>query len=126
MSDPDTEHLAIATQLTDAVQTGNLEAVAELYADDLEVRQNTSEKLLDKEKALGVVRYLARTVKQLRYDDVRVQPTATGFVQQHVLCGEAPGGALRVRACFVATVHDGRIIRIDEYLDSAQLGPLRG
>jgi ketosteroid isomerase-like protein len=53
------------------------------------------------------------------------QPTPSGFVEQHVLRGTAPrGGQLSVLACLVVTVVGDRIVRIDEYLDSAALEPL--
>jgi ketosteroid isomerase-like protein len=46
-------------------------------------------------------------------------------VQQHVLRGVAPNGtALEIPACIVCTVRDGRIVRLEEYLDSAHTAPL--
>ena len=70
----------------------------------------------------GVTRAL-----ELRYEDIRVQPTPTGFVQQHVLCcRSATGVEVRAHACLVATVEDGRIRRLDEYLDAAAIAPLTG
>ena len=47
-----------------------------------------------------------------------------GFVQQHVLRGTAPGGALEVPAMMRVWVRDGRIGRIEEYLDTAQAAVL--
>jgi ketosteroid isomerase-like protein len=48
-------------------------------------------------------------------------------VQQHVLRGTAPNGKpLEVPACIVFTVRGGRVARLDEYLDTAQIAALRG
>ena len=35
------------------------------------------------------------------------------------------GGAFRMRACMNVTVRDGRIARLEEYLDGAHLKPLQ-
>jgi ketosteroid isomerase-like protein len=36
-------------------------------------------------------------------------------------CGAGPSGRFRFPACIVVTVQDGKITRLDEYLDSAHL-----
>jgi len=121
MSDP----TDVARQLIAAITTGNVAAVDALYHDDAVVFQNTSGATLSKRKMLGIIRFLATGVSELRYEDVRVQPTSTGFVQQHVLaCRSAAGVEVRAHACLVATVEDGRIRRLDEYLDAAAIAPL--
>ena len=55
----------------------------------------------------------------LRYEAVRLAPVPGGFVQQHVVRGRA----LVLPAVVVCQVRDGRITRLDEYFDSAQLAP---
>ncbi len=70
---------------------------------------------------------MVKNIAELRYEEVRRHATPTGFVQQHVLRGRAPNGTpLEVPACIVCAVAGGRITRLDEYLDSAQLEALRG
>jgi ketosteroid isomerase-like protein len=121
----DSTHVARA--LIAAITAGDVAAVDALYHDDAVVFQNTSGATLSKRKMLGVIRFLATGVSELRYEDVRVQPTPTGFVQQHVLaCRSASGVPVRAHACLVATVEDGRIRRLDEYLDAAAIAPLMG
>lgn len=121
----DSTHVARA--LIAAITAGDVAAVDALYHDDAVVFQNTSGATLSKRKMLGVIRFLATGVSELRYEDVRVQPTPTGFVQQHVLaCTSQSGVPVRAHACLVATVEDGRIRRLDEYLDAAAIAPLMG
>ncbi len=106
---------------------GDTEGVANLYAEDIVVFRNFDGRELVRKQVLKVVAFLVTNVRELRYDDLRVDPTPDGFVQQHVLRGIAPNGAeLRTYACLIAKVRDGRITRIDEYLDSAQMAPLMG
>ncbi len=119
--------LEIAKQLTARTLTGDTEGVGELYHDDAVVWRNFDERELAKKQVLKVIGLLAKGVADLRYEDLRVIATETGFVQQHVMRGRAQSGAeLRVPACLVATVEEGRIRRLDEYLDSAALAPLLG
>ena len=119
----DSTHVARA--LFAAIAGGDVDAVDALYHDDALVFMNTTGATLTKRKMLGVIRFLTTQVSELRYEDVRLQPTPTGFVQQHVLACRAPGGEeVRAHACLVAVVEDGRIRRLDEYLDAAAIAPL--
>jgi len=121
------EHVEIARRLIDAIGRGDIAAVEALYADDMTGWRNVDGRELSKRQMLKVVRFLASDVKDLRYDDVRIQPTATGYVQQHVLRATAPDGSpVEVPACLVVSVSGRAIRRIDEYMDSAALAPLLG
>ena len=61
----------------------------------------------------------------LRYEEMRVQPTPSGYVEQHVLRGTLrDGSTLEVPACLVVTVVDGLITRLDEYIDTAGIANL--
>jgi uncharacterized protein len=60
-----------------------------------------------------------------RYDIVRRERLSDGFLQQHVLRGTTRSGAtLEMPACLVVRVEQGRITRLDEYLDVAQAAVL--
>jgi ketosteroid isomerase-like protein len=55
------------------------------------------------------------------YDDRRVDTFATGFVARYsVSVVEHNGRRTSLWACIVAQCRDGRITRIDEYLDSSK------
>lgn len=121
----DTSMRSLAQRLVRGVTARDLKAVAALYAENLVVWRNTDGQSLSKARALKLVSWLGRTVRDLRYEDVRVIPTLEGYVQQHVLCGQnAQGEALRIPACLVVRVVSGHIVRIDEYLDASHTSPL--
>ena len=62
--------------------------------------------------------WLCAKLGDRRYDVSRRDVIPGGFLQEHVLCGTAPdGSAVAMPACIVATVADGRITRMHEYLD---------
>lgn len=117
----------IAEELVRAVTTGDLSLAGELYADDAVLWQNTTGRTSDKARALSTIQWLYNTVKELAYEDIRLQELPDGFVQQHRLKGNLDNGAtLAVDACMVVRVKDGKILRVDEYFDSAAFAVLRG
>jgi ketosteroid isomerase-like protein len=120
--------LALAEKLFAAIEANDQDMLRnEVYAADVVVWHNNDnhEQLIDEN--LKVLGWLHRKVRDKRYEDVRRQPTPTGFIEQHVLRGTAPNGtSLDISACLVVTVRDERIARIDEYLDGNALGALTG
>ena len=63
----------------------------------------------------------------MRYDRVRRRCYLGGCSQQHVLSGKLRDrGPFEISMCIVLEMTGGKIRRIDEYLDSAALGPLFG
>lgn len=119
------DSLEVADRLFRAVVAGDVAAVRALYTDDAVVWHNHDGIAQTVEQNLRLVDWLAKNVRELRYEEVRRQRTEQGFVQQHVLRGIAPSGReVSLPACLVVTVAGGRITRIDEYFDSAQVAPL--
>jgi ketosteroid isomerase-like protein len=120
-----TSNLELCEQLFAAIASGDTEAVRGIYAQDAVIWHNNDRVEQTPDENLRVLRWVIRNVKDLRYEEVRRHATADGFVQQHVLRGVAPNGtALEIPACIVCTVRDGRIVRLEEYLDSAHTAPL--
>ena len=57
---------------------------------------------------------------------IRREALPDGFLQQHVLEATLPDGTKwAMDACCVIRMKDGLIVRLDEYIDSAQSGALR-
>ena len=117
----------IAKRLIDAITAGDVAAIEALYDENLVGWQNFTGRELNRRQMLKIVRVLTGEVKDLRYDDIRVTPTTRGYVQQHVLRATAKDGRpVECAACLVVEIADGRIRRIDEYMDGAALAPLLG
>lgn len=113
------DHLSIAERLFAAVAAGDVAAVRALYAPDVRVWHNVDNVAQSADENLVVLQWVAANIRDLRYEEVRRQATAEGFVQQHVLRGTIGDGVpVEIPACLVATIRDGRITRLDEYLDS--------
>jgi uncharacterized protein len=112
--------LAVADRLFAAIEAGDVGAVREAYDPAVEVRHNTDRAVQGRDENLATLSWVVRNLPGLRYTDVRRSATDDGFVQRHVLVAtNRAGRRIEVPACIVATVRDGRITRLDEYLDSA-------
>ena len=63
---------------------------------------------------------LAGTITNLHFEDVRRRGIPGGFLEQHTLCGVTEDGEMAVKGCFVGTIEDGLITRLEEYIDPAR------
>jgi len=121
------ETLELADRFFTAIPKGDLDTVRAIYAPDARIWHNNDQATQNVEQNLAVLAWVTKNIAGLRYEEIRRHATPSGFVQQHVLRGTAPNGKpLEVPACILCTVEDGRITRLDEYLDSAQIAVLRG
>jgi ketosteroid isomerase-like protein len=122
MTEPAVE---VARKLSACIAAKDLEGAVALYREDAIVWRNFDGRSLVMKQTRKVLELLFAKVGELRYDDVRVHATPSGFVQQHTLRGISPSGEpISAHACLVATVETGRITRLDEYMDPASMAPL--
>lgn len=56
-----------------------------------------------------------------RNEDLRITLTEDGFVLQATMTGVLDGKQISSPYCFIARIQDGKVIRGDEYFDTAQL-----
>lgn len=113
--------LAVANRFFDGLLEGDLDALEAACAPDSVLWINITEQDRVLRDSLPGFAKLRSKVPDLRMDDVRRRGIQGGFIEQHVLTGTMPNGdALRVVGCFVGTVKDGRISRLEEYVDGSQ------
>jgi ketosteroid isomerase-like protein len=106
----------------DAVRSGDIDALRAVYAEDVAVWHSFDGLENDREQNLRTLRWIHRHVPTVRYDEIRVGITEDGFVQQHVMRAEEP--AFEAPCMLRAWCSEGKITRIEEYLDSAHTKPL--
>ncbi|GAC1315132.1 MAG: nuclear transport factor 2 family protein [Acidimicrobiales bacterium] len=115
----------VGRQLFEAIERGDIDAVRILYAPDVVVWHNFDEIDQDAEANLAVLAWCTRRIEGMRYEEVRRVRVPGGFVQQHVMRGRSRSGVeIRVPACMVVAVAEGKITRIEEYLDPGQVAAL--
>ena len=123
--DETTDIEALATRFFAAIEAGDIDAISQIYAPDAVIWHNTDQMEQSVEQNLVVLRWVHEHVKGWHYEDVRRSCFPGGFVQQHMGKGTARSGlSVAMPACIVARVRDGRVTRIDEYIDSAGVAAL--
>ena len=124
MADSSESIRATAEKFFDAIERGDPDTIHATYADDVAIWHNTDRETITREDNLVVLRAFIERAPKRRYTDRRLVVFPGGFVQQHLLIAEqANGKVLELPACIVCAVENGRITRLDEYIDAAPLGP---
>ena len=118
--------MTVADDLFNAIEKGDVEGVRSIYAADAVIWHNTDGVEQNVEQNLRTLQWVCDNLAERAYEDVRRTEFDGGFVQQHNLRFTKNGERREVPACVVATVADGRITRIDEYLDSAHVARITG
>ena len=119
----DIELRELCHRFFDAIERGDYDGVAQLYAPDFRMWVNLTGAESTAADNLAVLREGATLHRRRTYDDRIVNVFATGFVVQYsVNVVTHSGKRTSLSACVVAHCHNGRITRIDEYLDSGKFG----
>jgi ketosteroid isomerase-like protein len=125
MSAPATDITALAGRLSEAICKPDFDALHQIYAPDAVIWHCTDRLEQTVDQSAAVLGWLHKNTSGFRFDDIRVQPTPSGYVQQHVLrAATASGAEIAAHACLVVTVTEGRIARLEEYIDSAAFAAL--
>ena len=125
-SSNDAENLALGERFMAALERCDVQATRELYAADAKLWHNFSQSFQPVEENLKTLEWMHRKLSNIEYDVVVREPIPGGFYQQHVLRGTlASGKAFAMPACAIVKVEDGKIVALDEYLDSQHTLPLR-
>lgn len=111
----------VAKSLFDAVERADLDAVAALYHDDIEIWHAAENAVSTKAENLDRLRRSTSQTPGRRYEqrDLRIFPG--GFVQRHAMTRTRGGVDVTAFACVVALVRDGRVTHIYEYWDNPQM-----
>lgn len=111
--------LDLAARFVDAIERGDADQLRVIYAAEARIWHNFHGKDQTVDENLKTLRWMTRNLTNRRYRILRRVAIPGGFLQQHVLEGETVGGPFSMPACIIVEVMDGRITRLEEYLDSA-------
>jgi ketosteroid isomerase-like protein len=119
--------MSVADDFFAAIGACDVEAARAVYAPGAVIWHNTDGIEQDVPANLAVLGWMAANFSDRSYCEVRRHEWDTGFVQQHVLrMTKRDGTRVELRACVVATVADGKVTRIDEYLNPAEVARIAG
>jgi len=109
------------------IQEGDIDAVRECYAGDAKIWHNFDGVEQTVDENMRVLEWMKRQAKSRVYEISRLELIRGGYVQQHVLrMITQKNEVLAMPACLFVTVEDGKIKRLEEYLDPRQADGLRG
>jgi ketosteroid isomerase-like protein len=118
---------ALAERMTRAYEQNDASAIVACYTPEARIWHNFDGFEQTVESQLAAARWLNERLRNLRYEILSRDFFHDGYVQQYVVHGALAngGGAFRMPLCMRVIVRDGRVARLDEYLDSAHLKPLQ-
>jgi ketosteroid isomerase-like protein len=115
--------MAEAEELAEALAAGidgrDLDGFVSALAPGAIVWHNHDRLEVDALDNMAMVATLAQLVDDMKSETLYLAPTDDGFVFQYVVRGtvRSNGKPFEMHNCIVATTADGRIARIDEYVD---------
>lgn len=119
MTATDTLHRRLCHTLFDAIERGDLASVEDCYAPDMTMWFNVTGQTSTREENLAALRDGYALHRRRTYDDRQIHTFDDGFVVQYTTRVVTHSGRARaLSACLVAEVHDGKITKLMEYLDS--------
>lgn len=117
---------AFATRFFDAIERGDIDTVRHSYTPDVGIWHNFDDKVQTRDENLATLTGMVGRISDRVYSDRQLEVFDGGFVQQHVLWGTRKDGKrVSLPAALICRMRDGRIARLDEYIDSAHVAVFR-
>jgi ketosteroid isomerase-like protein len=120
------DDLELARHFVSMIEKGDIDAVRACYADDARIWHNFDQVDQTVDENLKVLGWMVRNAASRRYEIQRLEAIEGGYLQQHLLhLTTHSGEAFTMPACLVVRVEDGRIRRLEEYVDPAPAAKLQ-
>ena len=118
-------HQEIAAQIARSAATGDPSLFREVLAPDAIWWHSIGDRTASVEVSLASFQAVLDVTHGMHYEDVRITPTQSGYVDQHyVVAHMLDGTPISIPAVMVATVVDGVITRLDEYVEALAAAPI--
>ena len=122
----DAENLAVGELFMAGLERCDIEATRNIYAVDAKLWHNFDQSFQSVEENLKTLQWMHRKLSDIVYEIVVRESIPGGFYQQHILRGTlASGEKFAMPVCAIFKIAAGRIVSLDEYLDSQHTLPLR-
>jgi ketosteroid isomerase-like protein len=111
----------------DAYEHKRADVLDDLYSEDCIIWHNVFGKDTTRDENIAAMR-VDKGQRRRTYDDRTIDVFHDGFVIQYSLGGVMHSGHVgpALRICIVGRVRDGKITRIDEYMDSSKFAAWAG
>jgi ketosteroid isomerase-like protein len=115
----------LARRFIKAVEIGDTEAARDCMTPDARIWHNFDDKSQTVDENMALLEWMKRKATNRSYDITRLEEIPGGYVQQHILTlVNQAGETLTLHACVIVTVSEGKISKIEEYLDPAAIARL--
>lgn len=99
----------------------NVEKFATILHDDFVMWYNFDPQDRTREEFIQTLKSAHAMFENQRNEDLKITLTDDGFVLQATMTGILDGKAISSPYCLITQVQDGKVIRGDEYFDTAKL-----
>jgi ketosteroid isomerase-like protein len=121
MSAIDTEHRRLCHELFDAIEQGDIAAVEACYASEMTMWFNGTGQESSRSDNLATLAKGKTLHRRRLYNDRVINTFDDGFVAQYTCNVVTHNGTnVALSSCLVAEVHDGKIVKLFEYLDTGK------
>lgn len=121
----DSEYNMVIESFLGAIEAGDEAAIRQVYRDDIEIWHNFTNKVISKDENIEMLMDLGRNGIKIRYTfDEQIVVGNRGVRRHQVEATVAGGERVVLRVVMFATVENGQITRLDEYVDSKELDAL--
>jgi uncharacterized protein len=112
----------LADEFFAAVERADMDALAAMYTPDAVLWHNSDNREQPHAENTAMLRSLWHGFRSFEYRNVRRRILEGGFVQQHdTEVVTLQGERFTMHCCMVVSMRGGKVARVDEYLDSAQM-----
>lgn len=119
------ETLELARHFMRVLETGDEAKARECLTPDARIWHNFDDHEQTVDENMRLLGWMVKNCRSREYDIQRLEEVEGGYLQQHILRMETNSGKqLEMHACVVVKVRDGKVARIEEYLDPAAVAGL--
>jgi ketosteroid isomerase-like protein len=118
--------IEFARQFVKLIEAGDIDTVRACYAEDAEIWHNFDQVEQTVDENMKVLEWMKQKSSSRKYEISRLERIRGGYVQQHILrIVTLAGDEIEMPACLIVALKDGKITRLEEYLDPKQAEALR-
>lgn len=111
----------LCNRFYDAIESRDMGAIGEMLSPDLKFWANFTNQTKSRDDMLEAIEKGYAVHRRRTYDDRQIRTFENGFVAQYTCrLMRHDGTSLALWAAMVAEVRDGKIVKVDEYLDSGK------
>lgn len=112
---------ALCNRFLDAIESGDMAAMSDVLSPDLKFWANITNQAKSRDELLETVSKGKALHRSRTYDDRQIRTLEHGFLVQYTCkITRHDGSGLALWAAIVAEAQDGKIVKIDEYIDSGK------